>query len=123
MPEALLVQLRASACVQVQMTVAARVAFLLDDYAHFVNVAEAFCERLQALRELRGADTVGRWQQQALAGAMAVVVEELLTTHYDPVYLKSMQRNFSGFAQAPVVDLADASAGSLHAAAKALVAG
>ena len=122
-PEALLVQLRASACVQVQMTVAARVAFLLDDYAHFVNDAEAFCERLQALRELRGADTVGRWQQQARSGAMAPVVEELLTTHYDPVYLKSMQRNFSGFAQAPVVDLADASAGSLHAAAKALVAG
>ena len=122
-PEALLVQLRASACVQVQMTVAARVDFLLDDYAHFVNDAEAFCERLQALRELRGADTIERWQQQARAGAMAPVVEELLTTHYDPVYLKSMQRNFSGFAQAPVVGLANASAGSLHAAARSLVAG
>ena len=122
-PEALLVQLRASACVQVQMTVAARVNFLLDDYAHFVNDAEAFCERLQALRELRGADTIERWQQQARAGAMAPVVEELLTTHYDPVYLKSMQRNFSGFAQAPVVGLANASAGSLHAAARSLVAG
>ena len=121
-PEELLVQLRASACVQVQMTVAARVDFLLDDYAHFVNDAEAFCERLQALRELRGADTIERWQQQARAGAMAPVVEELLTAHYDPVYLKSMQRNFSGFAQAPVVDLVDASASSLAAAARALVA-
>ena len=122
-PEPLLVHLRASACVQVQMTVAARVDFLLDDYAHFVNDAEAFCERLQALRELRGADTVDRWQQQARSGQMAVVVEELLAQHYDPVYLKSMQRNFSGFAQAPVVDLKDASVGSLHAAAQALVAG
>jgi len=121
-PEALLVQLRTSACVQLQMGVAARVEFLLDDYAHFVNDAEAFCERLQALRDLRGAETVERWQQQARAGQMAVVVEELLTTHYDPVYLKSMQRNFSGFAQAPVVNLVDASAGSLKAAARALVA-
>ncbi len=121
-PEALLVHLRASACVQVQMTVAARVDFLLDDYAHFVNDAEAFCERLQALRELRGAETIERWQQQARAGAMAVVVEELLTAHYDPVYLKSMQRNFSGFAQAPVVNLVDASVGRLRAAAQALVA-
>ena len=53
---------------------------------------------------------------------MATVVEELLTAHYDPVYLKSMQRNFSGFAQAPVVKLVDASADSLRAAAQALVA-
>ena len=121
-PEALLVQMRASACVQVQMTVAARVDFLLDDYAHFVSDAESFCERLQALRELRGAETVERWQQQARAGQMAAVVEELLTAHYDPVYLKSMQRNFSGFAQAPVVNLVDASVGRLRAAAQALVA-
>ena len=121
-PEPLLVHLRAAACVQVQMTIAARVNFLLDDYAHFVDDAEIFCERLQALRELRGAETIERWQQQARAGAMAAVVEELLTAHYDPVYLKSMQRNFSGFAQAPVVRLADASADSLRAAAQALVA-
>ena len=121
-PEPLLVHLRAAACVQVQMTIAARVDFLLADYAHFVDDAEIFCERLQALRELRGAETIERWQQQARAGAMAAVVEELLTAHYDPVYLKSMQRNFSGFAQAPVVRLADASADSLRAAAQALVA-
>ena len=121
-PEPLLVHLRAAACVQVQMTIAARVDFLLDDYSHFVDDAEIFCERLQALRELRGAETIERWQQQARAGAMAAVVEELLTAHYDPVYLKSMQRNFSGFAQAPVVRLADASADSLRAAAQALVA-
>ncbi len=120
-PEALLVQLRASACVQVQMTVAARVDFLLDDYAHFVSDAESFCERLQALREHRGAETVDRWQAQARAGQMASVVEELLSSHYDPVYLKSMQRNFSGFAQAPVVALADASAASLQAAGRALL--
>ena len=121
-PEALLVQMRASACVQVQMTVAARVHFLLHDYAHFVSDAESFCERLQALRELRGAETVEGWQRQARAGQMAGVVEALLTVHYDPVYLKSMQRNFSGFAQAPVVNLVDASVGRLRAAAQALVA-
>ena len=122
-PESLLVQMRASACVQVQMTVSARVDFLLDDYAHFVNDAESFCERLQALRELRGAQSVDRWQLQARAGRMAEVVEELLSAHYDPVYLKSMQRNFSGFAQAPVVNLADASPASLKAAARMLIGG
>ena len=122
-PEALLARLRESACVQVQMTLAARVEFLQGDYAHFVVDAESFCERLLALRELRGAETVDRWQREARAGQMAAVVEALLTTHYDPVYLKSMQRNFSGFAQAPVVALADATPASLQAAARVLIGG
>lgn len=120
-PEPLLVRLRASACVQVQMTVPARVNFLLDDYAHFVSDIDAFCARLDALRELRGADTVARWQAESRAGRVAAVVEELLTLHYDPVYLKSMQRNFSGFEQARVVALADAAPATLQAAARELM--
>lgn len=122
-PEPLLVRLRASACVQVQMSVAARVDFLLDDYAHFVSNIDAFCARLDALRELRGAETVARWQAESRAGRVAGVVEELLTLHYDPVYLKSMQRNFTGFAQAQPVALADAAPATLRAAAHQLVQG
>jgi len=122
LPEPLLEQLRASPCVQVQMAVPARVEFLLDDYAHFVADTEAFCERLQALRELRGAETITRWQASARSGAVAGVVEELLTTHYDPVYLKSMQRNFKGFEQARVVALASAAPAALQAAAQQLLA-
>jgi len=122
LPEPLLEQLRASPCVQVQMAVPARVAFLLDDYAHFVANTEAFCERLQALRELRGAETITRWQAAARSGAVARVVEELLTTHYDPVYLKSMQRNFKGFEQARVVALESAAPAALQAAAQQLLA-
>ena len=122
LPEPLLEQLRASPCVQVQMAVPARVEFLLDDYAHFVADTEAFCERLQALRELRGAETINRWQAAARSGAVAGVVEELLTTHYDPVYLKSMQRNFKGFEQARVVALASAAPAALQVAAQQLLA-
>ena len=121
LPEPLLQRMRAAPCVQVQMSVAARVAFLMDDYAHFVADIESFCERLLALRELRGNETVARWQAEARAGALAGVVQELLTLHYDPVYVKSMQRNFSAFAEAPVVALSDASAASLQAAALALL--
>jgi len=122
-PEPLLVRLRASACVQVQMSVPARVDFLLDDYAHFVSDINAFCTRLDALRELRGADTVARWQAESRAGQVAGVVEELLTLHYDPVYLKSMQRNFGGFAQARVVELATAAPAALQAAARRVMQG
>jgi len=121
-PEALLQRLRAAPCVQVQMPLAARVEFLMQDYAHFVHDVDSFCERLAALRELRGAAVVERWQAEARAGHIAAVVEELLTLHYDPIYQRSMLRNFAGFAAAPTVDLPDAAPATLAAAATRLAA-
>jgi tRNA 2-selenouridine synthase len=121
-PEALLQRLRAAPCVQVQMPLAARVAFLLDDYAHFVQDIDSFCERLAALREVRGAEVVDRWQAEARAGRLAAVVEELLTVHYDPIYERSMQRNFAGFSSAPTLDLPHVTPATLAAAAAALTA-
>lgn len=123
LPEPLLERLRASPCVQVQMPVASRVQFLLHDYAHFVNDVEAFCDRLQALREVRGAATVERWVEQARAGQVQQVVQDLLVEHYDPVYTRSMGRNFSQLAQAEVADLPDARPASLQAAARRLLQG
>ncbi len=120
-PEALLQRLRAAACIQLDLPLAARVAFLLEDYAHFVDDVAGFCERLAALREVRGAALVDAWQQAARDGQREQVVEELLTLHYDPVYLKSMQRNFSGFASARLLVLPDAAPARLRAAAAALL--
>jgi tRNA 2-selenouridine synthase len=105
------------------MPLAARVEFLLRDYAHFVQDVESFCERLSALRELRGAAVVERWQAQARAGRFAPVVEELLTLHYDPIYTRSMEKNFAGFAQARDLTLPDGQPATLTAAAAALGAG
>ena len=117
-PEALLQALRQSPCVHLLMPLQARVTFLLDDYAHFVEDVEAFCERLDALSELRGADVVARWQDLARAGDLPAVVEELLTLHYDPVYTRSMQRNFAQFGQALELDLPGGSDVTLAAAAR-----
>lgn len=125
-PEALLERLRAAPVIEVRMPLAARVEFLLHDYAHFVADIEAFCARLQALRELRGGATVQRWQAQARAGALREVVRELLTEHYDPSYERSMQRHFAGlagfagFTGAQPLQLADATPETLAAAARAL---
>ncbi len=122
-PERLLEQVRGAACVDVQMPLQARVDYLLHDYAHFVADVELFCERLQALREHRGAAVVARWQAEARAGHLATVVEELLTQHYDPVYERSMARNFSSYASATPLDLADAAPATLVAAAARLLEG
>jgi tRNA 2-selenouridine synthase len=121
-PEALLQRLRAAPCVQVEMDTPARVTFLLQDYGYFVQDTTSFCERLATLSELRGADTVTRWQQWAQQGEHARVVAELLELHYDPIYLRSMARNYAQFAQAQPLPLPDGAAPSLSAAAASLQA-
>jgi tRNA 2-selenouridine synthase len=121
MPEPLLKALRSSRCVHVELPIAQRVQMLLEDYAHFVNNVESFCERLNALREVRGNAVVDEWQQRARAGERHAVVEELLTLHYDPVYERSMQRNYTQFAEALELPLADAGPAALLLAAQQLM--
>jgi tRNA 2-selenouridine synthase len=119
-PEALLARLRGAPCVVVQMPVPARVALLMADYGHFVRDTEAFCERLAALAEHRGNEVVARWQALARAGEHTTVVHELLVQHYDPVYERSMARNYAGYAQADKLTLADGEPATLAAAARQL---
>jgi len=117
-PELLLERLRQAPCLQVQMPLDARVQLLLQDYAHFSTDPGAFCERLGALRELRGAAVVERWKTLAQSGQLELVVQELLTEHYDPIYQRSMATNFAGLAQAQIIELSDGSAAQLAGAAR-----
>jgi tRNA 2-selenouridine synthase len=120
-PEKLLLTMRASRCVRLELAIGQRVQMLMEDYAHFVTDTAAFCDRLDALRDLRSNAVVDRWQLLARAGSVATVVQELLTLHYDPVYERSMQRNFADFEKQPVLTLAGADPGALRDAGHRLV--
>jgi tRNA 2-selenouridine synthase len=120
-PEAVLQRLRSAACVAIEMPLDARVDLLMQDYGHFVQDADALCARLDALRELRGAAVIERWQAQARAGEFTAVVRELLAEHYDPSYERSMARNYAGFAQAERLALAGSDAQSLALACRHLL--
>ena len=116
-PPALLARMRAAPCVWLALPDDARVALLMREYDFFVRDTDAFCARLDALRVLRGHETVDAWQEAARDGRIESVVRELLVTHYDPIYLQSIRRNFPGTA-APLARLAwDGSDARLDAAA------
>ena len=68
----------------------------MREYDFFVRDVAAFCGRLDALRVLRGHETVNGWQESARDGRIESVVRDLLDSHYDPIYLQSMGRNFPG---------------------------
>jgi tRNA 2-selenouridine synthase len=116
-PEPLIERMRASACFELVLPLEGRVALLMTDYPHFVTDTPAFCERLDALRVLRGKEVVAGWQDAARAGRTAEVVRELLILHYDPIYLQSMRRNFAGFSAPKMTISWDGSAQGLAAVA------
>jgi tRNA 2-selenouridine synthase len=120
-PPSLIEAMRQSPCLNLVLPDAERVALLLEDYAFFVQDIEHFCERLQVLAEFRGKVVVAGWQALVRAGHIAPVVQQLLTQHYDPVYLQSMQRNFLRFEGATTITPSDHSAPAMNALAQQLL--
>jgi tRNA 2-selenouridine synthase len=121
-PEALLSRMRAdSSVVMVEMPDAARVQLLLEEYGFFAQQLERFCGHLDTLLELRGKETVARWKAWAGAGRWAEVFEQMMREHYDPLYKRSMQRNFAGVANARQLALPDGQAASMRNAARQLL--
>ncbi len=120
-PDALMDAMRASPCIDLQLGDSERVALLLEDYDFFVSNPSFFCQRLQALKERRGALQVDQWVEQVHAGHIPAVVQALLTAHYDPMYAQSIGRNFVQFSQAQQCVLADRTEASLAQAVNDLV--
>jgi tRNA 2-selenouridine synthase len=123
-PDALIERMRASPCLRLELSEDERVALLLEDYDFFVKDQKLFCERLDALIQLRGKAVVEAWQAQVAAGEIEAVVRELLLKHYDPGYASSIARNFQHYAQAETIAPADRSPQAMAAlAAQILSAG
>ena len=121
-PDALIDAMRASPCIDLQLPDGERVVLLLEDYDFFVRDSEHFCERLKALTELRGHAVVDGWIEQVRDGQIPAVVLDLLVRHYDPLYMASIRRNFSQYAQARVLVLRDRTTPSMQAGARQLIA-
>jgi tRNA 2-selenouridine synthase len=122
LPDALVQRMREhGACLRVQMSDAARIELLLQEYGFFADDVEGFCKLLDALIDLQGRERVQRWQAMARAGHWRELFAELMREHYDPLYERSMERNFSGLVHAPVIELGDGTAAAITSAAQALL--
>ncbi len=120
LPLALVDKMRASPCINLTLPDASRVALLMEDYDYLVRDSEYFCDRLDVLAEFRGKAMVQEWKEKVMRGDLHPVVEQLLTTHYDPVYLQSMKRNFLKYADAVTVSAADHTMAAMAALARTL---
>ena len=120
-PAELMVAMRASPCLRVDLTQENRVNLLLEDYAFFTQDRALFTDRLERLVALRGKAVVLGWQERIERGEMREVVTELLSGHYDPGYENSTGNNFAHYSHAPLITPASHSMADMRALAHELV--
>jgi len=122
LPNALLDAMRAGDCLRVEATLAARIDFLLRDYAYFLAEPTHLKERLARLKELQGNATIARWHALIDAGDWPALVSELLRHHYDPQYLRSQDQNYARHALASRYDTDDLSPTGVQHLARRILA-
>jgi tRNA 2-selenouridine synthase len=108
-PDALITHMRDSRCFRLEADTAARVALLLEDYSHFVQRPAALAEKLDCLKSLHGAERIAQWKSHLSSGAWEPLVRDLLESHYDPAYRRSLLRNYRDAPSATPVEIRDIS--------------
>jgi tRNA 2-selenouridine synthase len=121
LPDAVLDALRGAECITIDMSFEDRVRLLRQDYRHFESAPERLAGQLRFLRELHGVERLSQWQRMAETGDWDELVASLLRDHYDPLYRRSLARNFGGgAARATLARIDGADEESFGRAARAL---
>jgi tRNA 2-selenouridine synthase len=93
-PDSIIEGMRASPCIALELALEDRVALLMEDYAHFVSDAVSLNRQLDCLLGLHGKERIENWKNLATEGQMPALVAQLLESHYDPAYRRSIDKNF-----------------------------
>lgn len=120
LPDALCRAMHASACLLLEVPLAERVRFLLEDYQFYCDDPDRLIDQLIILKPLYGKARIERWSHMARAGELPALVEELLSEHYDPAYFRSMHHHYTCLERAPRIELHDISPLSLGRIASGL---
>ena len=101
-PTAIIKKMRGSKCLWIKMTMEERIDFLLKEYTHFVenpgkflNIVAKFENYLDKNNFAQLVDAYNKKQWEEF-------VKILLQEHYDPSYLKSINKNFTQFKKAKI---------------------
>jgi tRNA 2-selenouridine synthase len=93
-PDRLLASMRTAECIRLDLPLDSRIRLLREEYAHFESDPGTLYAQLDCLVPLHGHEKVAQWKSLAEAGRWDEMVDRLLVEHYDPAYLKSIERNF-----------------------------
>ena len=96
LPETLLESIRQGERLDIEASLAARVAFLLVDYDYFLQAPDLLLQRLDRLKGMHSRETLNRWTEQVRSADWNHLVRELLEQHYDALYRRSQGLHFLG---------------------------
>ncbi|HEY9649585.1 MAG TPA: tRNA 2-selenouridine(34) synthase MnmH, partial [Coleofasciculaceae cyanobacterium] len=114
LPPCLWQQMKQSGCIEVQLPLAARIEWLLQEYPHFVTHPYILKNKLARLKSRYGRDKINYWYSLIDAEKWHDLVGDLLTYHYDPAYSKSINHCFKPVRQTlQISDLSEASINKL----------
>src|SRR5262249_47361492 len=118
----LIAAMRESPCVRIDLPIAERVSLLRDEYVHFERDPAHLMAQLDCLLPMHGRERIEQWKALAVAGDWDTLVERLLREHYDPAYLRSINRNFALVDEARIVALERGAPEAFASAAHVLAA-
>jgi len=95
LPQSLWQKMKHASCVEIQLPIAARIQFLLQEYPHMVTHPNVLKAKLELLKSRYGRQKLNQWYQLIEALQWETLVKDLLECHYDPTYSQSMRRYFN----------------------------
>ena len=95
LPQSLWKIMKQSNCVEVKLPLDARVEYLLQEYPHLINNPQILKTKLEQLKSSCGWKKISQWHRMIDNQDGKSFVKDMLESHYDPTYRKSMQLNFN----------------------------
>lgn len=99
LPDALYRQMHQGDCLLIDVPLAERVRFLLEDYDFYLRDPETLIRQLGFLKGLHSGEQLDAWNQLIRAGRFDALVAELLAKHYDPLYYRSLGKHYPQLAK------------------------
>ncbi|NJL82854.1 MAG: tRNA 2-selenouridine(34) synthase MnmH [Chloroflexaceae bacterium] len=114
LPPALWEQMQQARFLEVQLPTSARVQWLLQTYPHLIAHPDLLQQKLLRLKSRYGSPICDRWLDLIDRQKWSELVKDLLQTHYDPAYRRSISRTFTEASQ--VISLSDLTPSSIERA-------
>ncbi len=109
LPSSLTTIMHESDCLFMETPLPIRITWLMEDYPHYLENPELLISHLQALHRFHGQKQLTRWTTLIHSGDFETLLGELLTLHYDPIYLQTTSRNYKKISEAHSIHLTDPS--------------
>jgi len=120
LPDSLFSRMHASECLSMEVTLAERVRFLLEDYDFYLQQPDRLVTQLGFLKAVHSREQLQQWQDMIEQGQFASLVEQLLVQHYDPLYFRSMNRHYTHLQQSQLLTVPGLSPALLDAVASVI---